>query len=102
MLVLTLTFFRNISINTKKQFKMKHFFILEPGPPSNKAVKLTYYLLLVLAISIGLAFILDGIADPFGGITILIGSLLLILIPLCLRIIFGQLLNQIKNKNNTH
>jgi hypothetical protein len=89
-------FFLRIDIKSKNMNSMKNFLTLEPGPPSIKVIQFAYYLLLTISVSSSIALVIDGITDPFGELTILIGFVSLILIPICLRILFGLLLEVAK------
>lgn len=73
---------------------MFDLFKLKPGLPAKSILKVTYYIFLSLSIILGLILIFEGFNDPFGEFLILLGVLILLIIPLGLRVLFGLLLKQ--------
>lgn len=71
---------------------MKNIFKLEPGLPATSILKTAYYFLLGLSVLCGLILIMEGLNDPFGEFLIFFGVLVLLIIPLGLRVLFGLLL----------
>ncbi|AWV97687.1 hypothetical protein DJ013_05710 [Arcticibacterium luteifluviistationis] len=90
-----LTFFLEIHIKLTNKSMMKNLFKLEPGLPAESAIKIIYYFLLSLSVITGIGLIVEGLNDPFGELFIVLGILVLLIIPIVLRIVFGLI---IRNK----
>lgn len=89
-----LTFFLLKTIKIENTTFMFDLFNLKPGLPPKSTLQVTYYFLLIISIAFGVLMILEGLNDPFGEFLILIGVLVLLIIPVSLRVIFGLLLKQ--------
>jgi hypothetical protein len=83
----------------KQQFKSMEVFFLRPGMPL-VLVYLAYYLLLIINVLVSVWLILAGLSDPFGGFLVFAGSILIVLMPILLRIVFGLLLKELKRETS--
>ncbi len=71
---------------------MKNILILDGTPIRTGVIVLTYYLCMTLVICLALFLIVEGIIDPFGSLMTWLGSFILVVVPVFVRVFFDMIL----------